>query len=124
MQIRGLRFSAIVVAAAFILSSCAGAPQSGPQTQAAEVRVYASGQLAQGQYAVVRRLWVDSWRTAFWMPSHSSAAAGIAALRAEAAHLGANGLINVDCLDQGHFILWSWSREPTIICYGNAIRVH
>ena len=85
--------------------------------------MYESTQLAQGQYELVRRLWVDSWRTAFWVPSYSSQAAGIAALRAEAAHLGANGLINVDCLDQGH-PAWSWSREPATICYGNAIRVH
>jgi len=122
MQIRGLRFSAIVVATAFLLSGCAGAPQHGAETRAAEVRVYDSGQLTQEKYEVVRRLWMDSWRTAFWVPNHSSKAEGIAALRAEAARLGANGLINVDCLDQGQFT-WSWSSEPAILCYGNAIRV-
>ena len=124
VQTRGLRYSAIVVAAAFLLSGCAGAPQNGAETQAADVRVYESTQLAQGQYELVRRLWVDSWRTAFWVPTYSSKAAGIAALQAEAARLGASGLVNVDCLDQGNFIMWFRSWEPTIICYGNAIRVH
>jgi len=123
MQSRGLRYSAIAASAAFLLAGCASAPRNGAGTQAAEVKVYGPAQLAQGQYDVVRRLWVDSWRTAFRVPSHSSEAAGIAALRAEAARSGANGLINVDCLDQGHF-MWSRSLEPTIVCYGNAIRVH
>jgi hypothetical protein len=64
---------------------------------------------------------VESWRAAFWLPNSSSEAEGIASLQAEAARLGANGLINVVCIDQGHFI-WSWSRTPSILCYGHAIR--
>ena len=118
----GMRISAMVVAAAFLLSGCAGASRNGAQTRSADVRVYDPARLVQGQYEVVRHLWVDTWRTAVRVPSHSSEAAGIAALRTEAARLGANGLINVDCLDQGRS-MWSWSREPAIICYGNAIRV-
>lgn len=118
----GIRFSAMVVAAAFLLSGCAGAHRNGAQTRAADVRVYEPTHLVQGQYEIVRRLWVDTWRTAVRVPSHSSEAAGITALRTEAARLGANGLINVDCLDQGRS-MWSWSREPAFICYGNAIRV-
>jgi hypothetical protein len=115
--------AAIIVAAALLLTACASTPPNGAGAAAAEVRVFAPAQLVDGQVELVRRIWVDSWRTAFWVPSHSSKAAGIAALQSEAAHLGANGLVNVDCLDQGHFP-WSWSREPTFICYGNAIRVH
>ena len=122
MKLRSSRFSALVAVAVCVLSGCASAPQSGVERQAAEVKVYEPEQLAQGQYEVVRHLWVDSWRTAFWLPSDSSEADGIASLQAEAARLGANGLINVSCRDQGHSI-WSWSREPAILCYGNAIRV-
>jgi hypothetical protein len=106
-----------------MLFGCASAPQSGPQSQAAEVRVYAPAQLAPGQYETLRYLWVDSWRAAFWLPSSSSRAAGIASLQREAARLGANGLINVSCEDQGR-PAWTWRREPEIVCYGNAIRVH
>jgi hypothetical protein len=105
-----------------VLSGCASAPQSGVERQAAEVKVYEPEQLVQGEYELVRYLWVDSWRTAFWLPRDSSDAEGIASLRAEAARLGANGLVNVSCRDQGHF-MWSWSRKPAILCYGNAIRV-
>jgi len=122
MKLRSSRFSALVAVAVCVLSGCASAPQSGVERQGGEVKVYEPEQLAQGQYEVVRHLWVDSWRTAFWLPSDSSEADGIASLQAEAARLGANGLINVSCRDQGHSI-WSWSREPAILCYGNAIRV-
>jgi hypothetical protein len=97
-------------------------PKGDVERQAAEVKVYEPEQLAQDQYELVRYLWVDSWRTAFWLPRASSEANGIASLQTEAARLGANGLINVSCRDQGHY-LWSRSREPAILCYANAIRV-
>ena len=122
MKLRSSRFSTLVAVAVCVLCGCASAPRSGAERPAAEVKVYEPEQLAQSQYEVVRHLWVDSWRTAFWLPSDSSEADGIASLQAEAARLGANGLINVSCRDQGRS-KWSRSREPTILCYGNAIRV-
>ena len=122
MRLRSSHFYMLVAVAVCVLSGCASAPQRGVERQAAEVKVYEPQQLAQGQYELVRYLWVDSWRTAFWLPSYSSEAEGIASLQAEAARLGANGLINVSCRDQGRS-KWSRSREPTILCYGNAIRV-
>ena len=123
MKRRSSRLSALVAVAVCVLAGCAGAPPSGVDRRAAEVKVYEPEQLVQDQYEILRHLWVDSWRTAFWLPSKSSEAEGIAALQAEAARLGANGLINVSCRDQGHNA-WSWRREPAILCYGNAIRVH
>ena len=123
MKLRSSRFSALIAVTVCVLSGCASAPKSGVEKQAAQVKVYEPDQLVQGQYEGVRYFWVDSWRTAFWLPSASSEAEGIASLQAEAARLGANGLINVSCIDQGRS-LWSWSREPSILCYGNAINVH
>ena len=106
-------------AASCLICGCAVAPRTAATE---DMKVYQPAELAQGQYELIRRLWVDSWRTAFWLPNHPSVADGIAALKVEAARLGANGLIGVDCLDQGHFTL-SRSREPAILCYANAIRV-
>lgn len=124
MKLRSSHFSTLVVlvVATGVLSGCANVPQSGVERQAAQVRVYEPDQLKQDQYEVVRYLWVDSWRAAFWLPSASSEADGIASLQAEAARLGANGLVSVGCIDQGHSI-WPWSQKPAILCYGNAIRV-
>jgi hypothetical protein len=120
MKLRSSRFAALIAVCAVV--GCASAPQSGAERRAAEVKVYEPEQLMQSQYELVRYLWVDSWRTAFWLPHDSSEAKGLVSLQAEAARLGANGLINVSCRDQGHSV-WSWSRAPAILCYGDAIRV-
>ena len=111
-----------VAVAVCVLSGCASVPQGGLERGTNEVKVYETGTLAASQYVVVRRVWVDSWRSAFRLPTYSSEAEGIASLQAEAARLGADGLINVICLDQGH---WKWSADPgpAVLCYGNAIRV-
>jgi uncharacterized protein YbjQ (UPF0145 family) len=105
-----------------VLSGCASAPQSGVEGGAAEVKVYASDKLAASQYEVVGRIWVDSWRSAFRLPTYPTEAEAIASLQAEAARRGADGLINVFCADLGHS-KWSWSSGPAVLCYGNAIRV-
>jgi hypothetical protein len=122
MKLRSSRFSAPIAVAACLLSACASVPPTGVEGKVTEVKLYASGQLAASQYEVVRHIWVDSWRADFSVPTYPSEAVGIAALRVEAARLGADGLINVTCLDQGHPQWWS-STEATVLCYGNAIRL-
>jgi hypothetical protein len=109
----------VLIAVVFALSGCATVPKDG---QADQVRIYRTNELVWNQYEVVRYLPVDSWRSTFWLPTAASEAEGIALLQAEAARSGANGLTNVVCIDQGHF-MWSWSREPSLLCYGEAIRV-
>jgi hypothetical protein len=122
MKLQNSCFSALIAVVVCMLSGCASAPKGDVESQAAQVKIYRSSQLVRSQYEVVRYLWVDSWRTAFWLPTAPSEAEGIASLQAEAARLGANGLTNVSCIDQGHF-MWSWSREPSALCYGDAIRI-
>ena len=108
------RISAISVAmSAAVFAGCAA-------LKAEDVKVYTPAQLKQGDYETVKRLWVETWRAPFWVPSHSSPKDGIAALQDKAAGLGANGLINVDCYgDKG---LFSFGSE-SFTCYGKAIRV-
>ncbi len=85
-----------------------------------DVKVYSPAQLRQGEYETVKRLWVETWRTPFWVPSYSSPKDGIGAMQDKAAGLGANGLINVDCYgDKGFFSFGSES----FVCYGKAIKV-
>jgi hypothetical protein len=98
---------------AAVLAGCAS-------IKAEDVKVYTPAQLRQGEYQTVKRLWVETWRTPFWVPSYSSREDGIAAMRDKAAGLGANGLINVDCYgDKGFFSFGSES----FTCYGKAIKV-
>ncbi len=97
------------------------------------MKVYELGQIAVNRYDVVSHIWADSWRSATGMPLHPNEGQGVASLRAEAARLGADGLVNVVCLDQGRPNWWSspaqgrpnwWSSPaPAYLCYGIAVRV-
>ena len=108
------RIAAIGVAlSAAVLAGCAA-------LKAEDVKVYTPAQLKQGEYETVKRLWVETWRTPFWVPSYSSPKDGVAGLQDKAAALGANGLINVDCYgDRGLFSFGSAS----FVCYGKAIKL-
>jgi len=97
---------------AIVLSACA-------TTKPEDVKVYSPAELRQGQYETVARIWVDSWRTAAWVPTYSSREDGVAALRDKAASLDANGLTNVACYgDRGLF-----GGSDAYTCYGKAIKV-
>jgi len=107
-----------------LLSACAttttGDANSKPDDQAkSDVKIYSPAELKQGDYETVKRIWVESWRTAFWVPTYSSKDDGIAALKDKASSLDANGLINVDCYgDSGLF-----GGSVAYTCSGKAIRV-
>lgn len=122
MKLQSVWFSGLLAMAACVLPGCASVPPDSPPRSASEVKVYESSTLAPTQYEVVRRLWVDSRRAAFWLPTYPTEAEAIVSLQTEAGRLGAEGLTNVICLDQGRS-KWYSRPEPAIVCYGNAIRI-
>ena len=122
MKIRNSRLSALVAGSAYVLCAGAGIAQSDVEQRASALKFYGFGEIDPSRYEVVGRLWGDSWRSAFWVPTFPSQEQAIAALRVEAARRGADGLLNVDCLDQGRW-KWSSNTEPAFLCYGIAIRV-
>jgi hypothetical protein len=72
------------------------------------------------RYQVVKRLWVESWRSAFRVPAHADTGAAVAELQAEAARVGANALLNLVCIpDSG----WQLRKQPSVFCYALAIRL-
>jgi hypothetical protein len=84
----------------------------------AAVPIYDATQIALDRYTVVKRLGVQDWRSGFSIRSYPDAAAARQALLAEAARLGADGLLNLHCLDQSD----RFNRRGHY-CYGNAIRL-
>jgi hypothetical protein len=122
MKIRGSRLSAIVAGSVCVLCTGAGIAQSDVEQRAPQLKIYAFGEINMGRYEVVGRPWVDAWRSAVWVPTFPSEEQAIAALQTEAAHRGADGLLNVNCFDQGRW-KWSSNTEPAFLCYGIAIRV-
>jgi len=67
---------------------------------------------------VVKRLWVESWRTAFGVSAHRESSAAIAELSAEAVKLGADALTDVVCLDDRR----AWFGAG-YFCYGLAVKL-
>lgn len=121
MKFPNPRSTTLFALAVCALTGCATVPPDVAK-RAPDIRIYDNGQLPIDRYDVVRRIWVDSWRTAFGAPTFPTRDDAVAALQTEAALAGADGLINVICLDQGRS-RWFARAQPAILCYGNAIRV-
>ncbi len=121
MKLRSPRLVATVAALACALCAGAAVAQTGVEQRAPQLKTYALGEIDASRYEVVARLWGDSWRSAFWVPTFPDQDQAVAALHTEAARRGADGLVNVNCLDQGRWT-WSSNTEPAFLCYGIAIR--
>ena len=120
MDTRCSRLCALLASALFLLDGAALAQTSEPR--APDLRQYTFSELNQGRYEVVTRQWGDNWRSAFASPTFPTREQAVAALNSEAAARGADALLNVTCLDQGHWQL-SPSTQPAVLCYGIGIRV-
>ena len=122
MKTRDSLLSVSIVCAVCALGGCASVPQQDVEKRAAELKIYKPAELSGTPYQSVGHVWVDSWRTAFYPPTYPSEDEAVRSLRAEAARLGANGLVNIVCLNQ-NVPAKSASAEPAILCYAYAIRV-
>jgi hypothetical protein len=122
MNIRSSRLSALVAVAVYVLSAGTSIAQGDVEKRASEVRIYGLGDPAARQYEVVSRIWSETWRSAFWVPTYPSQEQAITALQNEAARRGADGLINVICLDQGRS-KWFSGTDPAILCDAIAVRI-
>jgi len=99
------------------VSGCAGSgKRTAPATAASQVQVYNTTQLVPSQYTVVQRLWIDSWRSNLTYPTYRAVENGIEAMREKAADAGANGLLNVMCMDATGY------SKGRLLCYGDAIK--
>ena len=84
----------------------------------APLRTFDATQLSPDRYTVVRRIWVDSWRTAFDVPVHPESSAALAQLSDEAVRAGADAITNVICLNDER----GWARGG-YFCYGLAVKL-
>ena len=109
-----INLSLLVLCAAMLPGGVAHA-QGAADT--APVRVFDATELSLKQYTVVRRIPADSWRSAFQVTKFQDAGEAVQSLVAEASSAGADGLIDVHCLnDRGR------GEQNAFFCYGNAIR--
>lgn len=109
---KSARFAAAVLAGTL----CAAA---GPAlaADAAEIKVYDATQLTFDRYTVLKRIWTQTWRPAFWISNYGERADAVAALISRAADEGADAVINLDCQNDKGW--WGWGY----FCYGLAIKL-
>jgi len=116
------KLASIAATSALLAIGCAGVPQADSEKQASAVQVYETDPYGGKSYEVVGRLWADSRRSAFWIPTHPTKDAAIASIQAEAARLNADALVSVSCVDQ-RGSTWFRKDEPAFVCYGVAIQM-
>jgi hypothetical protein len=114
MKSHGAIYAALGVL--LVAAPCASVAQE--PSQKAPLRTFDATQLGPDRYTVIRRLWVDSWRTAFDVPAHPESSAALAQLSEEAAKAGADALTNVVCLNDDR----AWFRRG-YFCYALAVKL-
>jgi hypothetical protein len=109
---RVLKVAAAVLG--LLVASTAGAQD---RAGVAPIRIYDAGELTLERYTVVERLWTGTWRASFWVPTHNDPSAAIDALTSKAADLGADGVVNLHCVNDAG----GWGAG--YYCYGLAIKL-
>ena len=102
------------VACCFVLATAAQAAEPAPP-----LRVFEASELTLDRYTIIERIWVESWRSAFWLPAHDDAAEAISALTSKAARLGADAVTNLYCVNDRGGV---WLARG-YFCYGLAIKL-
>ena len=88
--------------------------------EADQIGVYETVPPGYRQYRLVRRVWTESWRSAFSVPVYGSVEAGASDLQSQAVLLGGDAVMNFGCYRFNPDIL-----TPTrqgLICNGNVIK--
>lgn len=82
----------------------------------AALKVYDATQLSYDRYTVIKRLWADSWRTAFGVPHHATREAAVEDILQAAESAGADAVVNLYCV----------GGTPSLsgyYCYGEAVKL-
>jgi hypothetical protein len=104
-------FPAILLSAVVLaMAASAACAQERP------IRIFDTGELTLDRYTVIERLWTGTWRASFWVPNHDDPSSAIAALTSKAADLGADGVVNLHCVNDAG----GWGGG--YYCYGLAIK--
>ena len=103
------------------LLAVASAPAlAAPDLRTDHIKVYEPGTIAPDAFAVVKRLWTGTWRSAFFLPSFGDVPSAVAAMKQEAARIGADGVTNVVCLPDSTLR----QRAAGVYCHGVLIKMN
>jgi len=111
MTLRAMTMAAVLAAAA-MAAGCAGTMAS------KDVRVVELGEMPQGSYDLVERIWVGTWHTPFYVPWYADRQDAIEGLKTQASIRGADGLANVVCIPAP-----TWWGGERVFCHGDAVKM-
>jgi len=103
-----------VISALAVLAGCASQPSAPPVTPE-QVSVHESVASAPPGFRIIKRLWIESWVSAFGTPSYDAQSDAMSAMREQAASLGGNGVINFGCYRKS-------TGETPLGCNGTVVR--
>ena len=98
-----------------------GAPAAWAQSKAEEAKaipVHESITSTTQRYEVVKRLWIESWRSPLAVPRYDSREEAMAVFREHAVSLGGNGVINFACYALPGF----FGSGTRLACNGTVVR--
>ena len=115
---RGIWFPVSALLGA-VLGGCVTHPFDRALVQpATELKVYTDGELVKRKYTILKRIWVGTEHAAFFVHGQPSREAAELSLKMEAVKLGADGVLNMFCGDQGSYL----SNNASYFCHANAIK--
>jgi hypothetical protein len=108
--------------ALLLIAGCASNAKTAakPTVPPAKIAVYESTDLLHSQYTLVEHVWLDSWKSNFTVPSFSTEAQGLEAMKRAASDAGANALLHVVCVDGST----KPGQDSGLYCYGDAIHLN
>jgi hypothetical protein len=115
MNTRKLLCSLATAALCAVAAINAGAQEP---VRGAPLRVFDATELTPDRYTVIKRIWVENWRSSFGIRAASDSGAAIAALTAEAVRVGADAITNLTCMNDQR----AWF-DRGYYCYGLAIKL-
>lgn len=96
-----------------VLAGCATQEPTPPE----KIGVYESVTGAPQVATIIKRLWVETWPTAFVFPTYGTAEEAAADLRERASSLGGNGVINFGC-----YKMRGDQADSPLACNGTVVR--
>jgi hypothetical protein len=104
----------MLAALALLAAGCA-TPSSAPPVAPDQVSVHESVASAPANYRIIKRLWIESWGSAFGVPSYGSPKEAADSFREKAASLDGNGVINFGCYRKS-------GEDGPLACNGTIVR--
>jgi uncharacterized protein YbjQ (UPF0145 family) len=105
----------LVVALALTLPGAIAVAQE-DKPEPPPIKIYEASELTLASYTVVKRIWTGTWYASFMVPNHEDLPSAIEALKSKAADAGADGVVNLNCLNDA-----AW--DTRYYCYGLAIKL-